>query len=107
MMSWTGFIWGLKSVPQSILEEGMHADHHKSVAAAALSAEAAQNSAYSSLRQVVPAAAAIAVATATAAQGEMPKKAEGPAIHKDLSSEIVKPSANNAGTGGDSADRSA
>jgi hypothetical protein len=44
----------------------------------------------------VPAAAAIAVATATAARGEMPKKAEGPAMHKDLSSEIVKPSADAA-----------
>jgi hypothetical protein len=33
---------------------------------------------------VVPAAAAIAVATATAAQAQLPKKAEGPGIHRDV-----------------------
>jgi hypothetical protein len=47
----------------------------------------------------VPAAAAIAVATATAARGELPKKEEPPAMHKDLSSEVVNPST------GSSADR--
>jgi stearoyl-CoA desaturase (delta-9 desaturase) len=96
LMSWTGFIWGLKSVPKSILEEGSHADHHKSVAAAARSVEAGHQSAYSTLRHVVPAAAAIAVATATAARGELPKKEEPPAMHKDLSSEIVNPSSSPA-----------
>ncbi len=87
LLSYTGLIWGLKSVPQSILEEGMRADHAKSVAAAERSEEIHGNT---SLRQVLPAAAAIAVATATAAHAELPKKADGPAIHKDLSSELVK-----------------
>ncbi len=32
----------------------------------------------------MPTAAAIAVATATAAQANLPKKADGPAIHKDV-----------------------
>jgi stearoyl-CoA desaturase (delta-9 desaturase) len=76
-------------VPQSILDEGAHADHHASVAAA--SAERAANQAgandYSSLRRIVPVATAMAVATATASNVVVPKKAEGPAIRKDLSEE--------------------
>jgi stearoyl-CoA desaturase (delta-9 desaturase) len=88
LLSYTGLIWGLKPVPQSILDEGMHADHHRSVAASERATEVHANV---SLRQVIPAAAAIAVATATAAQADLPKKADGPAIHKDLSSELVKP----------------
>jgi hypothetical protein len=43
------------------------------------------------LKKVVPAAAAIAVATATAAQATLPKKAEGPAIHKDLTELATHP----------------
>jgi stearoyl-CoA desaturase (delta-9 desaturase) len=91
LLSYTGLIWGLKDVPQSILEEGIHADHHKSIAAAQRSAERGDEAAVSPFRTVLPAAAAIAVATATAAQSELPKKAEGPAIHRDLSGEIVTP----------------
>ena len=90
LLSYTGLIWGLKAVPQSILEEGMRADHHKSVAASERADEVHGN-VNSGLRHVLPAAAAIAVATATAAQADLPKKADGPAIHKDLSSELVKP----------------
>jgi stearoyl-CoA desaturase (delta-9 desaturase) len=82
-LSWTRFIWGLKAVPKSIMEEAARADHVASIAAAQHAALA--HGEYSSLKKVVPAAAAIAVATATAAQAVMPKKAEGPAIHKDLS----------------------
>jgi len=88
VMSWTGLIWGLKPVPQSVLDEGAHADHHASVAAAA--AERAANQGhhdYSSLRRIVPVATAMAVATATASSANLPKKAEGPAIRKDLSEE--------------------
>ncbi|MCX6938066.1 MAG: fatty acid desaturase [Verrucomicrobia bacterium] len=91
LLSYTGLIWGLKSVPQSILDEGMHADHHRSIEAAARSADL--NAGTSSLRAMLPTAAAIAVATATAAQADLPKKADGPAIHKDLSGEMVKPNA--------------
>ncbi len=85
LLSWTGLIWGLKPVPQSILEEGMRAEHQKSVAAAERAAHLHPE--YSSLKKVVPAAAAFAVATASAAQAEMPKKAEPAAHHKDLSSQ--------------------
>ncbi|MEN9635332.1 MAG: hypothetical protein RL077_3736, partial [Verrucomicrobiota bacterium] len=40
---------------------------------------------FSSLKKVVPAAAAFAVATAAAAHATMPKKAEGPATHRNAS----------------------
>jgi len=82
LLASTGFIWGLKAVPQSVLDEGAHADHHASVAAAARAAHVHPD--FSSLRRVVPTAAAIAVATATAATLEIPQKNSGPAIHRDL-----------------------
>jgi stearoyl-CoA desaturase (delta-9 desaturase) len=82
-LSWTGLIRGLKPVPQSILDEAARADHAHSIAAA----QRAQHvhTAFSPLKKVVPAAAAIAVATATSSQVTLPKKSEGPAIHKDVS----------------------
>ena len=67
------------------MDEGMHAEHHRSVAAAQRAATVHPE--YSSLRKVVPAAAAFAVATAAAAQAEVPDKGEGPAIHKDFTEE--------------------
>jgi stearoyl-CoA desaturase (Delta-9 desaturase) len=88
LLSLTGFIWGLKPVPQSILDEGMRAEHAASVAAAQKAALVHPE--YSSLKKVVPAAAAIAVATAAAAQTTAPKKAEGAAIHRDLT-ELTHP----------------
>ncbi len=84
-LSWTRLIWGLKPVPKSIMEEAARADHLASIAAAQHAALA--HGEYSSLKKVVPAAAAIAVATAAASQMLIPKKAEGPAMHKDLSAQ--------------------
>lgn len=84
LLSFTGFIWGLKPVPQSILDEGSHADHHASVAAARRAAVLHPEISHSSLRKVFPAAAALAVATASAAQTTLPKKAETPAVHQDV-----------------------
>jgi stearoyl-CoA desaturase (Delta-9 desaturase) len=81
MLSWTRLIWGLKPVPQSIMEEAARADHAASVAAAQHAAHAHPE--YSSLKKVMPAAAAIAVATATS-QIALPQKSEGPAIQKDV-----------------------
>lgn len=81
LLSFTGFIHGLKPVPQSILEEGVHADHHASVAA---SKKAAVVHAHSSLRRVVPTAAAFAVATATANPAVLPQKKEGPVVQRDV-----------------------
>jgi stearoyl-CoA desaturase (delta-9 desaturase) len=60
-LSWTGLIWGLKAVPAAVLAEGEHADHLASVAAAGRAAQS--HAEHSSLKRIVPAAAAIAVAT--------------------------------------------
>jgi stearoyl-CoA desaturase (Delta-9 desaturase) len=85
-LSWTGLIWGLKPVPKSIMEEAARADHAASVAAAQKAAHLHPE--YSSLKKVVPAAAAIAVATAASSQAIVAKKAEGPAIHKDVTEQL-------------------
>ncbi|MSU47933.1 MAG: acyl-CoA desaturase [Opitutus sp.] len=81
-LSWTGLIWGLKPVPPSVMEEAQRADHMASIAAAQRAALVHPE--FSSLKKVVPAAAAFAVATAAASQATMPKKAEGPAIHRNV-----------------------
>jgi stearoyl-CoA desaturase (delta-9 desaturase) len=70
-------------VPKSILDEAHRADHLATIAAAQRAAQVHPE--FSSLKKVVPAAAAIAVATATASQITLPKKSEGPAMHKDVS----------------------
>ncbi len=82
LLSWTGFIWGLKPVPQSVLEEGLAAEHAASVAAAQKAALVHPE--YSALRHVVPAAAAIAIATVQASQVNLPKKADEAEMHKDM-----------------------
>jgi stearoyl-CoA desaturase (delta-9 desaturase) len=81
-LSWTGLIWGLKSVPASVLAEGEQADHLDSVAAAAT----AQNvhPEYSSLKRIVPAAAAIAVATVNAAHAAQPRRADAHETHREV-----------------------
>lgn len=81
MLSWTGLIWGLKAVPASVLEEGTRAEHDASVAAAQQAALVHPE--YSAFKKMVPAAAAIAIATVHAADANVPKKAES-AIHKDV-----------------------
>jgi len=81
LLSLTGFISKLKAVPKKVLEEGAHADHHASVAAAK---QAVHVHPQSSLRRVFPTAAAIAVATATAAHAELPNKESSPEVHKDV-----------------------
>jgi stearoyl-CoA desaturase (delta-9 desaturase) len=81
-LSYTGFIRDLKGVPKSVLEEAARADHAASVAAAKRAVHVHPE--YSTLRRVVPAAAAIAVATVNAAHATMPKRPDDPAIHKDV-----------------------
>jgi stearoyl-CoA desaturase (delta-9 desaturase) len=83
-LSWTGLIWGLKTVPASVLEEGERADHHDSVAAATRAQHVHPE--YASLKRIVPAAAAIAVATVNASNPAMPKRADAHEIHRDASS---------------------
>ena len=80
-LSWTGLIWGLKSVPASVLSEGELSDHLQSAAAAAGAPHAHPE--YSSLKRIVPAAAAIAVATVNAAHPDMHTPSEGPGAHWD------------------------
>src|SRR6185436_11193377 len=63
LLSWTGLIWGLKPVPQTILDEGSRAEHAASVAAAQKAAHAHGDFSYATLKRVVPTAAALAVAT--------------------------------------------
>ena len=82
--SWTGLIWGLKAVPASVLAEGAHADHHDSVEAARLAQVVHPE--YSSLKRIVPAAAAIAVATASATHPLLNRRPDAQGVHKDLTS---------------------
>ena len=89
-LSYTGFIWDLKPVPQSILDEAARADHDASIAAAQRAAAAHGDYSYATLKRVVPTAAAMAVATAAATQVTVPKKAEGPAIHRNVTEQSAK-----------------
>jgi stearoyl-CoA desaturase (delta-9 desaturase) len=82
-LSWTGLVWGLKAVPESVMSEGAHSDHHESVRAARQAALVHPE--YSSLKRIVPAAAAIAVATVNAAPSSLPGKGQDHGIHRDLS----------------------
>ena len=83
-LSWTGLISNLKPVPAAILAEAAHADHHATIAAAAHAAHTHPE--FSPLKKVFPTAAAIAVATATAAQATMSKNADELATRKDVAS---------------------
>ncbi len=87
LLSYTGLIWGLKPVPKSIMEEAARADHLATIAAAQKAVHAHPDYSYGTLKKVVPAAAAIAVATAATAQSALPKKADDPAIHRDVTEE--------------------
>lgn len=82
LLSWTGLIWGLKPVPASILEEGAREEHAASVAAAQHAALG--HSEYSSLRRVVPAAAAMAVATVNGTTVSPPLPPEGATSHQSI-----------------------
>ena len=81
-LSWTGLIWGLKAVPQSVLDEGARAEHAASIAAAQRAALVHPE--YSSLKKIFPAAAAIAMATVNTSVSPAPKKPSGPAIHRNV-----------------------
>jgi stearoyl-CoA desaturase (delta-9 desaturase) len=68
VLSWLGLIWGLKPVPDSVLDEGHGAEHHASVSAAQKSS--GKKNDVSTLKKALPTAAALAVATSPAAQEE-------------------------------------
>ncbi len=90
LMSYTGLIWDLKPVPEAILDEAARVDHASSVVAAQRAA--VLHPELSSFKKVVPAAAALAVATVNASHANAPKRADGPVIRQD-SSELVRPDA--------------
>jgi stearoyl-CoA desaturase (delta-9 desaturase) len=81
-LSFTGLIWDLKPVPKSILEEAARRDHQATIEAVRHAAHVHPE--FSSLKKVVPAAAAFAVATAAASQATMPKKVANPTVQKDV-----------------------
>jgi stearoyl-CoA desaturase (delta-9 desaturase) len=89
-LSWTGLIWGLKPVPASVLAEGERAEHAASIAASRRAAQSAGD--YSALKKVVPAAAALAVATVQAAHAISPPRNEAdPAANKPTISAPADP----------------
>ncbi|HEX9784658.1 MAG TPA: fatty acid desaturase [Opitutaceae bacterium] len=83
LLACTGLIWGFKALPQSVLDEGARAEHAKSVAAAERRARFTPVGT-SPLSRVVPAAAAIVVATVQAANCDAAPKKEGPPMHRDI-----------------------
>lgn len=93
-LSCTGLIWGLKAVPEAVLNEGEEADHRASILAAQRAALAHPE--FSSFKKVVPAAAAIALATVQASNTPMPKRPERAAMHKDITEQTTPPPADSA-----------
>ena len=69
-----------KAVPASVLSEGEHRDHHDSVAAAQRAQQLHPE--YSSLKRIVPAAAAIAAATLNAANPALLGGPDAPSAHR-------------------------
>jgi stearoyl-CoA desaturase (delta-9 desaturase) len=80
LLSWTGLIWGLKAVPQSVLDEGSRAEHAEQRAAAT-------SSEFSNLKKVVPAAAALAIATVQSSGTVPPQTSTTPFSHRDLAAQ--------------------
>lgn len=91
LLSWTGFIWGLKPVPQSVYEEAAQLAHHDTVRRFSVSSVQHE---INTLRKVVPAAAAIAIATVNSPDvaAQMQQK-DDPAIHKDVTEQTQHPGA--------------
>jgi stearoyl-CoA desaturase (delta-9 desaturase) len=88
LLSWTGFIWGLKPVPQSIYDEAARLAHRDTIHR--LSISDVQHE-IDTLRRVVPTAAAIALATVQADAVALKKPDNSPAIHKDVSEQAQNP----------------
>ena len=89
LLSYTGFIWGLKPVPLSVYAEAAQQAHHDTVRRFSVSSVQHE---INTLRRVLPTAAAFAVATANSPGGaEQLKKSEDPAIHKDVTEQTRHP----------------
>ncbi len=89
LLSWTGFIWALKPVPQSVYEEAAQTAHHDTVRRFSVSSVQHE---INTFRKVVPTAAAIAIATvnSTGVAAQLQKK-DDPAIHKDVTEQTEHP----------------
>ena len=83
-LSFTGFIWGLKAVPASIYEEAAQLAQRDTVSRFSVSSVQQE---INTLRRVVP--TAIAIATVNSGQVVAQKKADGPAVYKDVSGQLV------------------
>ncbi len=88
LLAATGFIRDLKPVPASIMEEAARADLAGSIAAAERAA--LLHPEFSSFKKVVPAAAALAMATVNTAHVIAPRRATGPAIRQQVG-ELARP----------------
>jgi stearoyl-CoA desaturase (delta-9 desaturase) len=89
LLSWTGLIWDLKPVPPSVLAEAEAANHASSIAAAQRAA--LLHPEFSSFKKVVPAAAAMAMATLHASHGVAPAHKAETAIHRDRAGLALTP----------------
>ncbi len=90
-LSWTGFIWGLKEVPSSIYREAEQRHHQDTVSRFSVSSVQHE---ITTLRRVVPTAAAIAVATVNSpAVATQLQKKDGPAIHANVTEQTQHPGA--------------
>jgi stearoyl-CoA desaturase (delta-9 desaturase) len=88
ILSWTGFIWNLKAVPESIYLEAEQRHHQDTLARFSMSSVQQE---INTLRRVVPTAAAIAMATVNSpVVAAQLKKAEGPATHKNVGELMVE-----------------
>jgi stearoyl-CoA desaturase (delta-9 desaturase) len=81
-LSFTGLIWGLKAVPDSIYREAEQINHRDSIRRLSISSVQDEINA---LKRIVPTAAAIAIATVNSAEIAAQRKAEGPGVHKNVS----------------------
>jgi stearoyl-CoA desaturase (delta-9 desaturase) len=82
-LSWTGFIKGLKGVPESIYQEAANVSHNETVAAAQRAFHNAATE-FHTLRKVVPTAAAIAIASVPAGAAPAGNQKPESALHKDV-----------------------
>jgi stearoyl-CoA desaturase (delta-9 desaturase) len=89
LLSFTGLIWDLRPVPASVLAEAAAADHAGSIAAARRAA--LTHPEFSSFKKVVPAAAAMAMATLHASQGVSPGRADAPVVHREPTASAQSP----------------
>ncbi len=89
LLSYTGFIWGLKPVPKSIYEEAAQRAHHDTIRRFSISTVQDE---INTLKRVVPTAAAIAIATVNSPEvAAQLKIKDDPAIHQDLTEQTQHP----------------